>query len=158
MIFLSKSTKIFSLIPGVPPRSRSCQLSQLHPDPADAVALAAQGARLQGPCCSDAPVQGAPFCCLRMLNLVCHIWSHISIHHTICVYTYIYTYIYICIFTCIYIYIRTSLYIFSIYIYLSYIYVYVYMYMYCRHISQNKSKHMVQKYQFDFAMPSPIPG
>ena len=113
MIFLSKSTKIFSLIPGVPPRSRSCQLSQLHPDPADAVALAAQGARLQGPCCSDAPVQGAPFCCLRMLNLVCHIWSHISIHHTICVYTYIYihTYIYICIFTCIYIYTHIIIYI-----------------------------------------------
>lgn len=45
---------------------QSCQLSQLHPDPADAVALAAQGARLQGPCCSDAPVQGAPFCCSRI--------------------------------------------------------------------------------------------
>ena len=147
MILLSKSTKIFSLIPGVPPRSRSCQLSQLHPDPADAVALAAQGARLQGPCCSDAPVQGAPSCCLRMLNLVCHIWCHISIHHTIS----------ICIHIYIYVYLHVYIYIYNIIIYI-YVYVYVYMYMYYRHISQNKSKHMVQKYQFDFAMPSPIPG
>lgn len=46
---------------------QSCQLSQLHSDPAvaDPEALP-QGARLQGPCCSDAPEQGAPSCCSRI--------------------------------------------------------------------------------------------